>query len=73
VLGAEFPPARIIPFVQGGSGGFKNIPLQEMTESARRFFALKKMEFTESDKNLIEQAFTLAAELGNSGSSKQQG
>lgn len=72
VLGAEFPPVRIKPFVQGGSAGFKNLPIQEVTESARRFFALKKMEFTESEKNLIEQAFALAAELGNSGSSKQQ-
>lgn len=70
VIGAEFPPTRIPHFVQGGSGGFKAISLQDITESVSRFFNLKKKEFSEFDKKLLAQAFALAAELGNSGSSK---
>ena len=70
VIGAGFPPARIPHFVQGGSEGFKTISLQDITESVSRFFNLKKKEFSESDKKLLAQAFVLAAELGNSGSSK---
>ena len=66
VIGAEFPPSFIPPFVQGGSSGFRELPLREVTESVRRFFELKKATFTNADKNLLQQLHALTSEFRNS-------
>lgn len=65
IIGAEFPPAFIPPFVQSSVVGFKKIPLREVLNSTARFYALKKTPFTNEDKLLIEVAFNRSAELRN--------
>lgn len=66
VIGSEFPPAYIPPFVQGGASGFRIIPKREVTDSARRFYELKKTEFSPADKNLLDKAYELTSDFRNS-------
>ena len=65
VIGSEFPPSVIPPFVQGGATGFKELTLNEVIESVRRFYELKKATFTSADKNLLEQLHALTLEFRN--------
>lgn len=66
VIGSEFPPAYIPPFVQGGASGFRIIPKREITDSARRFYELKKMAFLPADKNVLDMAYDLTSDFRNS-------
>ena len=66
VIGSGFPPAYIPPFVQGGASGFRTIPKREVTDSARRFYELKKAEFSPVDKNLLGNAYELTSDFRNS-------
>ena len=66
VIGSGFPPTYIPPFVQGGADGFRIIPCREVTNSARRFYQLKKTDFSVIEKNLLENAYALTVDLRNS-------
>lgn len=66
VIGSGFPPTYIPPFVQGGAEGFRIIPRREVTDSARRFYQLKKTDFSVVEKNLLDNAYALTADLRNS-------